>query len=111
MSNWRDPSWRNLKDVKGGLEGDTRDARGGLFGENVINIEEKPIFKLLIDEVASTPLNLITGITSVLHIPSILHYPLVDGRVLLLCNMHFYHQCYIGFLHSHRNASDNASNA
>ena len=51
MSNWRDPSWRSLKDVMDGLEGDVRDARAGLFGENVINIEEKPIFKLLIDEV------------------------------------------------------------
>lgn len=55
MSNWRDPSWRNLKDVVDGLEGDTRDARAGLFGENVIDIEEKPILTLLIDEV--NPLN------------------------------------------------------
>jgi cation-transporting P-type ATPase 13A2 len=51
MSNWRDPSWRNLKNVIEGLEGDTHDARAGLFGENVINIEEKPILKLLVDEV------------------------------------------------------------
>jgi hypothetical protein len=51
MSNWRDPSWRNVKDVMDGLEGDTRDARAGLFGDNVINIDEKPIIKLLIDEV------------------------------------------------------------
>ena len=36
-----------------GLEGDTRDARAGLFGENVIDIEEKPVRKLLIDEVLS----------------------------------------------------------
>ena len=56
MSNWRDPSWRNLKDVMDGLEGDTRDARAGLFGENVIDIEEKPVFKLLIDEVGPLPL-------------------------------------------------------
>lgn len=51
MSNWRDPSWRNLKDVMNGLEGETRDARAGLFGDNVIDIEEKPIIQLLIDEV------------------------------------------------------------
>jgi cation-transporting ATPase 13A2 len=51
MSNWRDPSWRNLKDVMNGLEGETRDAREGLFGDNVIDIEEKPIVQLLIDEV------------------------------------------------------------
>ena len=57
MSNWRDPSWRNVKDVMDGLEGDTRDARAGLFGENIINIEEKPILNLLIDEVTpSSPL-------------------------------------------------------
>ena len=39
-----------------GLEGDTRDARAGLFGENVIEIEEKPVLKLLVDEVPSRPL-------------------------------------------------------
>ena len=40
-----------------GLEGDTRDARAGLFGENIINIEEKPILNLLVDEVIlSSPL-------------------------------------------------------
>ena len=57
MSNWRDPSWRNVKDVMDGLEGDTRDARAGLFGENIINIEEKPIINLLIDEVPPRPLH------------------------------------------------------
>jgi hypothetical protein len=36
-----------------GLEGDTRDARAGLFGDNVIEIEEKPVLKLLVDEVLS----------------------------------------------------------
>ena len=40
-----------------GLEGDTRDARAGLFGENVIEIEEKPVLKLLVDEVTSRPLS------------------------------------------------------
>lgn len=55
MSNWRDPSWRNLKDVMNGLEGETRDARAGLFGDNVIDIDEKPIIQLLIDEVLNTP--------------------------------------------------------
>jgi len=52
MSNWRDPSWRKVKDILDGLEGDIHDARAGLFGENVIDIEEKPIVQLLIDEVA-----------------------------------------------------------
>lgn len=44
-----------------GLEGDTRDARAGLFGENIINIEEKPIIKLLVDEAPPTPSS--TGLT------------------------------------------------
>jgi cation-transporting P-type ATPase 13A2 len=51
MSNWRDPSWRKLQDIVQGLEGETHEARKGLFGDNVINIEEKPILRLLIDEV------------------------------------------------------------
>jgi len=79
MSNWRDPSWRNLKDVVDGLEGDTRDARAGLFGENVIDIEEKPIFKLLIDEVTYPMVLLIVGFTSFLHFPSFFNYFMVNG--------------------------------
>ncbi len=79
MSNWRDPSWRNLKDVVDGLEGDTRDARAGLFGENVIDIEEKPIFKLLIDEVTCPMVLLIVGFTSFLHFPSFFNYFMVNG--------------------------------
>jgi len=51
MSNWRDPSWRSLKDIMHGLEGEVHDARTGLFGANVIDIEEKPILRLLVDEV------------------------------------------------------------
>ena len=79
MSNWRDPSWRNLKDVLDGLEGDTRDARAGLFGENVIDIEEKPILKLLIDEVLSTSFNSDPGPSSILHLPSLLNHFVVNG--------------------------------
>ena len=79
MSNWRDPSWRNLKDVMDGLEGDTRDARVGLFGENVIEIEEKPILKLLIDEVPQSLALLMVGAASVLHFSSLFDYPLVNG--------------------------------
>jgi cation-transporting P-type ATPase 13A2 len=79
MSNWRDPSWRNLKDVIDGLEGDTRDARAGLFGENVIEIEEKPILKLLIDEVPQSSALLMIGTASVLHFSSLFDYSLVNG--------------------------------
>ena len=50
MSHWRD-SWRNVNDVKDGLEGETQEARARLFGENVIDIEEKPLMALLLDEV------------------------------------------------------------
>lgn len=53
MSNWRDPSWRKVKNVKQGLEGETQEARARLFGSNVIDIEQKPILRLLIDEVDS----------------------------------------------------------
>jgi cation-transporting ATPase 13A2 len=79
MSNWRDPSWRNLKDVMDGLEGDTRDARAGLFGENVIEIEEKPIMNLLIDEVPQSLTLLMVGAPSVLRFSSLFDYPLVNG--------------------------------
>ena len=79
MSNWRDPSWRNLKDVIDGLEGDTHNARTGLFGLNVIDIEEQPIINLLIDEVLLYETQLTVDPSSILHISSVLNYSLVNG--------------------------------
>ena len=62
-----------------GLEAEVRDARAGLFGKNIIDIEEKPILRLLIDEVIPSTNILILDPPPILHIPSIFHHPLVDG--------------------------------
>ena len=77
ISKWRDPSWRKLQDVKDGLEGETRDARARLFGENVIDIEEKPIIRLLLDEVYFYLSVFILGLASLLHLSSVFNPPLV----------------------------------
>jgi len=113
MSNWRDPSWRKVKDILDGLEGDIHDARAGLFGENVIDIEEKPILGLLIDEVHTlTVLHLTSlGITSILHLPSVFNHFMVNGRILLLRRMYFYHQRHLSLFNSNRNPTNNASHA
>ena len=99
-----------------GLEGDTRDARAGLFGENVIDIDEKSVFKLLIDEVVSFPcppnvvvrLLIPIGPPPVLHLPSLQYNPLGRRRILLLRRMYFPHQHHKRDLHAAGNALHNA---
>ena len=107
MSNWRDPSWRNVKIVMDGLESETRDARGGLFGDNVIDIEEKPIIQLLVDEV-STPFLLTPGPPSILHLSGLFNFVVVVRFVLLLRGLYFYHQRDISIIHPFRNTPDDA---
>ncbi len=50
-SGWKDPSWTNVKSVRTGLDGDDRAYRSIIFGLNSIEIEQKSLFRLLIDEV------------------------------------------------------------
>ena len=92
MSNWRDPSWRSLKDVMLGLEGDTRDARAGLFGGNVIDIDEKPIVKLLIDEVPSLPTGETNAFRFFIHFTYFKFSPLFYGpwtNIIIMRHVYF----------------------
>ena len=50
-SDWKDPNWTDVKSIRAGLEGDERQRREQLFGLNQIEIEQKSIPQLLIDEV------------------------------------------------------------
>jgi cation-transporting ATPase 13A2 len=50
-SDWRDPSWTGVSAVQHGLRDNTRHQRFILFGRNGIDIQEKSIISLLIDEV------------------------------------------------------------
>nr|CAG8510149.1 13919_t:CDS:10 [Entrophospora candida] len=50
-SYWKDPSWVSTKLLKNGITRDTHNAREIIFGSNLIDIQEKSVYKLLLDEV------------------------------------------------------------
>ncbi|KAL8665859.1 MAG: hypothetical protein Q9202_001982 [Teloschistes flavicans] len=49
-SNWKDPSWTKVKSMRVGLDSDERYRREIVFGKNEINIKQKSIAQLLVDE-------------------------------------------------------------
>ncbi|KAL8914093.1 MAG: hypothetical protein Q9171_001209 [Xanthocarpia ochracea] len=49
-SNWKDPSWTNVKSIRAGLDSDERYQREQIFGKNQISIKQKTIPQLLVDE-------------------------------------------------------------
>lgn len=53
-SNWKDPSWTDVKSIRVGLDGDERHQREQVFGMNLIDIQQKSVPQLLIDEVRVT---------------------------------------------------------
>ncbi|GAB1212037.1 hypothetical protein ATERTT37_001164, partial [Aspergillus terreus] len=50
ISGWKDPLWTNAKVMRSGLDADDRDSREQIFGTNLIDIQQKSIFQLLMDE-------------------------------------------------------------
>ncbi|KAL3458039.1 hypothetical protein BJX64DRAFT_267592 [Aspergillus heterothallicus] len=50
ISGWKDPSWVNAKSMRAGLNAEDRDGREQIFGFNSINIQQKPLLQLLVDE-------------------------------------------------------------
>ncbi|KAL9123309.1 MAG: hypothetical protein Q9187_000148 [Circinaria calcarea] len=50
-SNWKDPAWTDVKAIRSGLDTDERLKREKVFGMNIIDIQEKSVPQLLIDEV------------------------------------------------------------
>ncbi|GFF47573.1 probable cation-transporting ATPase C1672.11c [Aspergillus lentulus] len=50
ISGWKDPLWTNIKRMRIGLDADDHDSRAQIFGANVIDIQQKSVFQLLIDE-------------------------------------------------------------
>ena len=51
-SNWKDPSWTDVKSIRSGLDSDERHRREQIFGKNQIDIQQKSILQLLVDEVS-----------------------------------------------------------
>ncbi|KAK9478858.1 hypothetical protein V1514DRAFT_329959 [Lipomyces japonicus] len=50
-NDWRDASWVNMADIKGGLSNQAVEERQTIFGENSINILEKSITEQVVDEI------------------------------------------------------------
>lgn len=51
FSGWKDPNWADIKSVRLGLDSDEKHVREVVFGNNDIDIEQKSIPRLLVDEV------------------------------------------------------------
>ncbi|SZF04185.1 unnamed protein product [Blumeria hordei] len=50
-NSWKDPAWTDVKSVRAGIAGDKKETRELVFGKNLIDIKNKPLMQLLIDEV------------------------------------------------------------
>ncbi|KAI9890877.1 MAG: hypothetical protein M1814_003516 [Vezdaea aestivalis] len=51
IGGWQDPAWTEVQDLRSGLESDECESRQGIFGSNLLDVQEKSIFQLAIDEV------------------------------------------------------------
>jgi len=49
-STWKDPSWTDIGKVRSGLDAEDQEVREQVFGKNVIDIEQKSMGQLLVDE-------------------------------------------------------------
>lgn len=49
-SDWKDPDWTDVKLIRAGLDSDERHRREQVFGKNQIDIKQKSIPQLLVDE-------------------------------------------------------------
>ena len=56
-SDWKDPKWTDTKSIRAGLDSDERHKREQIFGKNQIDIQQKSILQLLVDEVSGRPAN------------------------------------------------------
>lgn len=50
-NSWIDPAWTDVKTIRAGIDGDEKEKREQAFGNNLIDIRQKSIPQLLVDEV------------------------------------------------------------
>ncbi|KAK1760725.1 hypothetical protein QBC47DRAFT_355886 [Echria macrotheca] len=50
-NGWKDPSWSDVRTIRAGIDSDEQRHRDQVFGTNLIDIEQKSVFRLLVDEV------------------------------------------------------------
>jgi len=49
-TGWKDPLWSNIREVRAGIDSEEKTYRDVVFGDNLIDIEQKSLFRLLVDE-------------------------------------------------------------
>lgn len=52
-NSWTDPTWTDVKSIRAGIDGDEKEMRELVFGKNLIDIKQKSIPQLLVDEVGA----------------------------------------------------------
>lgn len=50
-NGWKDPLWSDVREIRAGIDSEEKTHRDVVFGSNLIDIEQKSIFRLLVDEV------------------------------------------------------------
>jgi cation-transporting ATPase 13A3/4/5 len=50
-NGWKDPLWTDARVIRAGIDSDEKSHREVVFGNNLIDIEQKSVFQLLVDEV------------------------------------------------------------
>ena len=110
---WKDPLWTGVRAVRVGIDNEDKTYREIVFGNNLVDIEQKSIFRLLVDEVGflkhsqvsinSVSVNTQPGFPSLLRIPDCQLDTLVDGPILLLRYGHFTHVGRQYHHHAYRN--------
>jgi len=123
-NSWKDPNWDDVRSIRSGIGGDEKRHRSLVFGDNVIDIEEKTTMQLLVDEVrlfylmhslnnqkrwthwictADYSLTKQPGLPSILRISSSQFSFMDNGRLLLLCHLYLYNISYQYHEYSDRN--------
>lgn len=94
-SGWKDPEWTDTRLVRAGLDSDEKMLRDTIFGSNEIDIEEKTLGKLLVDEVHSQLYYCLLpiahpriGSSPVLYFPGCLLRAMVPRVVLLVRDLY-----------------------
>ncbi|KAB8299898.1 hypothetical protein EYC80_000142 [Monilinia laxa] len=49
-NSWKDPAWTDVKSIRSGISGEEKENRELVFGNNMIEIKQKTVSQLLVDE-------------------------------------------------------------
>jgi magnesium-transporting ATPase (P-type) len=115
-NSWKDPAWTDVKSIRAGIDGDEKENRELVFGKNLIDIKQKTIPQLLLDEVCCLSQHLVSrltlsGIPSFLCVPDCQSDSLVSRSILLLCSLHLPHISSEYYDDSHRDTSGKYSHS